>query len=126
MADHPYVVMWPQMSVHVDGKDQILSRGDRLPDGVPNQQATLLESIGALAITGPVPPAPAATTPPAQSAVRGEWEAYAIQRGMTLVEVKAHRTKGALIAAVTGVEQDPATEVDGQDQDVDDTNIDDD
>ena len=94
-----YVVVWPQMALTVAGKEKILAKGDKVPSGVEETLIANLALVGALAVVaGAADPVEVVELdgPPAATAAKAKWLAYAVQQGANKDEA-AKLTKEALV-----------------------------
>jgi hypothetical protein len=96
-----------------DGPEDVLSRGDPVPDYVSQFTLDALAASGMIAMVGelpaPIEPEPVGPEPPAgpvmpaSVATRGAWEKYAEDRGMSAEQAQSYANKAELIDAVTAL-----------------------
>lgn len=97
MSGLAHVAVWPKVSLHIDGADVVVERGQRVPAKADKNTVALLAGLGALAVvapdadpapvTGPVEPAGSTDSEvPVRSASKGRWVDYAVSQGMSAGE----------------------------------------
>lgn len=124
MADLRYRAVWPKVSLHIDGKDVVIQRGDDLPKGVSNAHAAMLATFGAVIGAEPAPRADAQPLtaspagPPAKSAKKSDWETFAVSQGMAEADAKAAKKDDLVAQFGAGTSpgtDDPDADPDGGD-----------